>query len=620
MKKSWRRTEYLLGGMAAAAAFLVYLRTLQNGFVNWDDGKYIYKNPHIRRFDLAFLKWAFSNFNFSNWYPVTWISHGVDYLIWGTDPMGYHLTNIILHSANAFLVVVLSARLIEAWEKTKTLSSPQPDFFAPGPLARREGTERSQAENVTTGAFFTNKEKLIAAAATGLLFGLHPLHVESVAWASERKDVLYAFFFLLSILAYLQCADRLKGPSSVAPVFFERQYLLSLVFFVLALMSKPMAVSLPLILLILDWHPLGRIVSFRSFWKAFAEKIPFIVLSGCSSLLTLMAKNGKVITFKSLSRSERALVAARSLVLYIWKMVLPLNLVPYYPYPKTISFLSPEYFLPVILFAAITAFCLFKAKSQKIWLACWSYFVVSLLPVLGIVQVNDHWIADRYTYLPSLGPFLASGIAMGWAWKKAGASRHERFLKKAGASAALLAVLSMSYLTFMQIAIWKNDIVFWNYVIRKEPDKLPYAYLNRGRSFDNAGQLGKAIADFNKAIFLDPGYFKAYNNLGRVFSKTGQFDPAITEFDKAISLNPSFADAYNNLGITFSMMRRFNVALGDFNKALNLNPKNAKYYTNRGNVYFILGRKGHAAADFREACGRGDDNGCRALRQMGLNY
>ena len=585
--------------MVAAATFLVYVRTFQNGFI-WDDGTYICKNTHIHLLNLAFLKWAFLGFYFDNWHPLTMVSYAVDYAIWGANPLGYHLANIILHSLNAFIVVVLSIRLIEAWEETGASSF---------------GSGRTQG----------GKGKLIAGGAAGLLFGLHPLHVESVAWASERKDVLCGLFFLLSILWYLKYALRLREKNEAAlgknPRFFTRQYLFSLGLFSLALMSKPMAVSLPLVLLVLDWFPFARIFSFKSFKTAFTEKLPFIALSAGSSALTLIAqkKGGAITSFGRLPFPGRALVAAKSLILYLWKMVFPLHLVPYYPYPKNPSLLSPSYFLPIVLVIAITVFCLFKAKKQGFWLACWGYFIITLLPVIGIVQAGGQSMADRYAYLPSLGPFLALGIAAAWAWRKAGSLKQGRTLKAAGLSAALLAALSMSYLTFAKIGIWQNNIVFWNYVIKKESRKIPFAYISRGLALAGTGDANGAIADYNRSIALDPNNSMAYYNLGVVISGLGNPYLAIADYEKAIDLNPSDFKAWNNLGIIYMNMGQLETALNDFNKAILLNRKASKIYVNRGRIYIAAARPELAAADFRTACSMGDNEGCIALQKKSSN-
>ena len=233
--------RYYLAASVSLITFLVYLSSLQNGFVQWDDPEYVSENLHIRSFNASFLKWAFLEFHSANWHPLTWISHAIDYAIWGLNPLGHHLTNNILHTFNTFIVVLLIVRLVELFkESTKT--------------------------EVTT-TFLDNRRTLIVAGVTGLLFGLHPLHVESVAWVAERKDLLCAFFFLLSITAYLKylrTIDIVQAGQGPRSRFLNKQYLFSFFFFALALLSKPMAVSLPAVLLIFDWYPSKRILRRKS--------------------------------------------------------------------------------------------------------------------------------------------------------------------------------------------------------------------------------------------------------------------------------------------------------------------------------------------------------------------
>src|SRR5512139_1367135 len=246
--------KFLLAVSVSIISFFIYLSALQNQFIHWDDDRYIFENPHIRSLGPAFFKWAFFDFYAGNWHPLTWISHALDYAVWGLSPMGHHLTNNILHAVNTFLVVLLTVRLLEVLK------------------------ERREAEGAHT--FLDDRGISIAGGVTGLLFGLHPLHVESVAWVSERKDLLCALFFLLSIMTYMSyVSDR-----------NNRSYVLSLVFFILALMSKPMAVSLPIVLLILDWYPFERFGSLDTFRKVLIEKIPFIALSFASAVLTVLAQ------------------------------------------------------------------------------------------------------------------------------------------------------------------------------------------------------------------------------------------------------------------------------------------------------------------------------------------
>ncbi|MGD0283667.1 MAG: hypothetical protein ABSB95_15050, partial [Dissulfurispiraceae bacterium] len=360
------RFKYFVAGLVSLLTFSVYLSCIHNEFVAWDDDHYIYENLHLHPLNAAFFRWAFSAFYAANWHPLTWVSHALDYAVWGLNPLGHHLTNNILHAVNTFIVVVLVVKLLETWH-----------------ASRQQNPARHPSQD------------LIIAAVTGLLFGLHPLHVESVAWVSERKDLLCAMFFLLSVLAYT-----------------NKHYLLVVFLFALALLSKPMAVSLPAVLLILDWHPFNRISSVKSFLSAFLEKLPLIALSIVSSVLTVLAQKaeGAMQPFEVTPLSSRVLVAAESLLSYLWKMVWPVNLIPYYSYPGNVSLFSAEYFLSVIIVFGITAACLIMVKKQKLWLAAWGYYVITLLPVLGIVQVGGQAMADRYTYLPSLGPFILIGL------------------------------------------------------------------------------------------------------------------------------------------------------------------------------------------------------------------
>ncbi|MGD0885158.1 MAG: hypothetical protein ABSA46_09855, partial [Thermodesulfovibrionales bacterium] len=379
---------YYLAAFVSLITFAIYLSSLRNDFVIWDDGLYVINNLHIRSLNWAFFQWAFSGFYAGNWHPLTWVSHAFDYAVWGLNPMGHHLTNNILHAMNTFLVVLLCIKLLEMWK------------------------ERSMPE--AASPFLDERRIMIAAGVTGLLFGLHPLHVESVAWVAERKDLLCGLFFLLSISAYVKHIRALVSEplekKKAASLFFNRSYLVSLVFFVLALLSKPMAVSLPVVLLLLDWYPFQRICSWKSFRDSGLEKLPFIACSLISSILTIMAQRtgGATGMMGFVPLRARMLVAAKAFVDYLGKIAVPVDLSPYYPYPKLqeVTLVSPQYLFAVIFVVGLTAILLVAAKKQRVWLSAWGYYVVTLIPVIGIVQVGSQAMADRYMYLPSLGPFL----------------------------------------------------------------------------------------------------------------------------------------------------------------------------------------------------------------------
>ena len=270
----------------------------------------------------------------------------MDYAIWGLNPPGHHLTNIILHAVNTFLVVVTMIKLLEVVKRTTTDDRP-------------------------SASVLSDRSILMTAGVTGLLFGLHPLHVESVAWVSERKDLLCAMFFLLSIVTYMKYVSVVSnGPYSrnLISRFCDKRYLLAIGFFILALLSKPMAVSLPFVLLILDWYPFQRIRSLKTFRDGFVEKLPFFALSLFSSVATVLAQKsaGTVVSIGEIGLSARVLVAAKSIVAYLWKMMFPTNLIPLYTYQKNISILSPEYLLSLIAVIGITVVCIVKIKKENL--------------------------------------------------------------------------------------------------------------------------------------------------------------------------------------------------------------------------------------------------------------
>ena len=613
--KRTRIVEYYLAGFIALIAFIAYIPVLQNGFINWDDEVYLLVNPHIHSLDPAFFRWAFFDFYAANWHPVTWLSHALDYALWGLNPLGHHLTNIILHAVNTFLVVLLIIRLCDSFR------------------------ERTSGRRLPP--FLHDRTILVAAGATGLLFGLHPVHVESVAWAAERKDLLCALFFLLSIITYTGFVRRVNDEAAQKNSFsrfFNKRYLATAGFFILALLSKPMAVSLPVVLLILDWHPFGRIRSLKTLRAALFEKLPFFALSFFSSVITVLAQRagGAMALTDVVPLPIRLLVAGQSLIAYLGKMIWPVNLYPFYPYPRDASFASLEYVLTIALLAAVTTACVVAVKKQKVWLSVWGYYIVTLLPVLGIVQVGGQSMADRYVYLPSLGPFLIMGLGAAWISEKVNRLKSGAlFMKGFTAIVAVCILVSLSSLTVKQIRIWTNSIQFWDYIIEKNHQREPVCYYSRGQAFDKMGrfdraiedydeaialsptltvayynravvfdklgQYDRALADYNRVLTLDPNYYGAYINRGLFFYNTGQFNSAIADFDRAISLKPADSEAYYNQGLVFDKTGQLDKALADYARAISLNPNDPDAYNNRGQVFYRMGYIDDAIADFTRA-------------------
>lgn len=625
-----KKKRTYLALVIAVAVLVLYLPALQNDFVNWDDQYYIFENPHIRSFDPAFLKWALFDFYASNWHPLTWMSHAIDYAFWGLNPMGHHLTSIILHTANTFLVVLLIIKILEV-------------------------LKQSAAKKTRLLEFLSERTMLITGGVTGLLFGIHPVHVESVAWVSERKDLLCALFFILSIITYTSyvkgLVDKAARHNSTA-FFLNRYYFIAVFFFILALLSKPMAVTLPVVLLILDWYPFQRIHSVKTLQPVLAEKIPFFAFTLVSAVLTVLAqKSGAALAaVETIPFSLRIFVAAKALLAYLWHMIWPLNLIPFYQhYRKGEFFEILEYIAPIVVVAGITAACVLIAKRRKMWATAWGYYVVTLIPVLGIVQVGSQLMADRYTYLPSLGPFFLMGLfAAGISEKKYTTEKQQMMGKILASAAAVVMLVSLSSLTLKQIAVWKDTISLWNRVIEKDPstwsaykeraeaykrkgefDKAIQdysttialdprdcdAYYNRGLVHYKIGQPEKALEDYDAAISLNPRFLDAYNNRGVVHTVAGAFDKAAEDFSRLISLSPNYADAYRNRGFAFFSMGQYKSAVEDFDMAIRLDPSNPHAYYNRGNLYAKMRQQVNARADFTKACGLGDEDGCKALRK-----
>lgn len=546
----------------AIITFLVYLPALNNGFVNWDDGLYVYENREIQSLDFRLFYWIPS---VTIWHPITMISLAVDYAIWGLNPLGYHLTNIIIHALNTFLVFILVFRLIE-----------------------KECLEKKSVGQQS------GHRPIIAALVVALLFGIHPLRVESVAWISERKDVLSAFFYLLSLLAYLKYASE----------SFSKKYIsygVCLALFILALMSKPV-ITLPIILVVLDFYPLQRLTMEQGLWNKrniLIEKIPFFILSLILSFATLWAHHSAeaLQTLEQMPILYRALIAVRACIFYIVKMILPLNLAPLYPLPPKMALLSVEYLGSVIIWLIITFICIRYFKRNKLFLAVWVYYVVTLIPVIGIIQVARHSAADRYTYLPSIGLFLLAGLGV--------ARLYERYNKRQVliASIAVLVLIfgALARMTVRQIAIWHDPLTFWSYEISIFPDSAPVAYLNRADAYANLKSSRDAIKDLNTAIKLDPKYADAYCSRGSIYNNLGNHQQALNDYSQAIELNPKYSDAYYNRGIVHDKLGNYQQAIEDFDKAIKIDPYNIKAYVNRAVLYISLGNYQQAIKDCDKA-------------------
>lgn len=536
--------------------FVVYLPALQNGFVNWDDSAYVYENLNIQSIDFRFLKWCLTAVVVNLWLPLTMFSLAIDYSVWGLNPLGYHLTNNVLHSFNTYLVFILTLKLVK------------------------------------TGNLRPNN-KVVIATVTSLLFGIHPLHVESVVWISERKDVLCASFYLLSLLSYI------KYVSATDDKRF-RFYALSFIFFILSLMSKPMAVSLPIVLLVLDYYIYKRL-TIKKVMNAKAvifEKLPFLIIGVLTALVTLWAHHttSALLSLEIFSLQIRILIALYAYLFYLAKMVVPLNLSPLYPATQDTTFLTFEIFGPFILFMVVIFFLFRVFDQKKLFVAMLLYYLVTLMPTIGIIQVGRQFAADRYTYLPSIGPFILIGIGVGYLF--------EKYLSKAYRAIiiAIIVLLSgvLSGVTIKQISIWKDSITLWSHQIKFFPETA-IAYVSRGLAYKDLRNYQLALEDFNKVTQLYPDFSQPYFNRGLVYYEAGRYDDALKECNKAVELHSAYAEAYNCRGSAYVKLGRAQQAIMDYDRAIDLDPLNPRYYNNRAAALQILGNYPLAINDYNKA-------------------
>lgn len=579
---------YAVAFAAAFASLAVYLPALRNGFVNWDDYTYVLENVHIRHLNGTFFTWALTDMSTDYWLPLGWISHAVDYALWGLNPAGHHLTSVLFHAANTFLVAVLLVRLLRLAN----------DRSAAG---RGDGASDTGSRE--------DRAILTAGGAAALLFGLHPLHVESVAWVSERKDLLCAFFYLLSVTAYTWYAspaerDGLfrRGPHAVRGGGW---YLLSLLFFLLALSSKPMAVTLPAVLLLLDWYPLGRIASWKDFAAKIPEKIPFAVLSLAVSITAIAAQtaNRAVLSLDRVPAAERILTAFQSIAGYLGKLIAPVRLLPVYGHPGTVSLLSARSVLSAAAVFGITAACFFLAKRQKVFITAWAYYLITLLPILGIVRVGSVSSADRFTYLPAIGLFLLAGAGFARLWTAADVREpwHAKKVRRSVAVASAAVLILLSFLTIRQISLWNDSVRLWSATIDSDPDHAQLAYNLRGLAFKERGQIERAIRDYDSAIALSPDYGYSYLNRGIAYQAAGQYEGAVRDLTAALALEPTNSDAYRWRGLTLAKQGKRRLAAEDFSRAIALRPSDAVLYIDRGRTLKDMGDVRSALDDFTSA-------------------
>jgi tetratricopeptide (TPR) repeat protein len=535
------------------ATFAAYLPTFHNGLV-FDDNQYLVNNRHVTTgVSAENFKWAWTSGYASNWHPLTWITLQLDTQLYGlSNPWGYHLTNLLLHIANTLLLFSI--------------------------------LRRSTGENWESG--------MVAA-----LFALHPLHVESVAWAAERKDVLSTLFGFLAIWFYLDYAAQ---PT-------VRRYLPVAAALALSLLAKPMLVTLPFLLLLIDYWPLQRVAEMRSEWRgeprlaarpssfvrALFEKLPLLVLSFACSIATVIAQHGTVQTLEKLPLMHRVSNAVWSYLAYLGQMFWPAKLTVFYPLaPDGLPLWQP--IVAALVLAMITVLVVSQGGRRPYLLVGWLWYLGTLVPVIGLVQVGIQARADRYTYVPLVGIFVMIAWGVPELVDRLGL-RRRILLPIAG-----LLLAGCSVATWIQVGYWRDALTLWAHAVEVTPDNA-IAHNNVGEPLSNEGRLAEAEQHFADAAQIDPHYTEAWYNLGVTREKQGKLDEAARAFSSVLKEKPEDADAHFHLGLIAVRRQRFAEAVPQFAELVRLNPGQASAHNQLGLAYVLVGRIGDAGDCFRRA-------------------
>lgn len=564
------------------ATLALYNPVNRHPFVNYDDDRYITENLHVHNgLTWRTITWAFTATEQGNWHPLTWLSHALDYQLFHQNPAGHHFTSLLIHAANAVLLFLF---LMYA---TRRLG---PSLF-------------------------------VAA-----LFALHPINVESVAWVAERKNVLCTFFFFATLIAYCWYARQPDW----------RRYLVFAGLFVLGLMSKPMVITLPFVLLLLDYWPLGRIrgghadATAAPLSKLVVEKLPLIALSAASAVITMQAQRagGAMRSTAQFSLAVRLENAVMAYAMYLWKMIWPSHLSPIYPHPGD-SLAGWQVGTSALVLLAVTAVAL-KFRARRYLLTGWLWFLGTLVPVIGLVQVGDQAMADRYAYIPLVGIF----IMIAWGIADLADSKQIGLVVRVIPAACVL--LALSFATNRQLGYWSSNYDLWTHAVAVTGrnfiaqdnlggallwlGKTDEAYLhfqaaaeinpldpmsrsNLGAYLQEHGHMAEAIEKYNRVITLtsDPGLLAAtYANLGAAYRKLGEDEKARTSYDQALQLNPNQYNAYLGLGELLEKQSRLDDAISNYSKAVELRPTDTGFLL-LGRALERTGRRSEALAAYQAA-------------------
>jgi len=532
------RVELWVGLILVVSTLVVYSRCLRLGFVNYDDDLYVTANPHVLEgLTWANLGWAWTTFHATNWHPLTWMSLQFDATVFGVEAWGFHLSNVLLHAVSTLLLFLALRRM--------------------------------------TGA--DGRSACVAA-----LFALHPLHVESVAWVAERKDVLSTCFGMAALLAYARYAEK-PGWGRYAVVA---------VLFALSLLAKPMLVTLPFLLLLLDWWPLRRLEQGVSVRWLVLEKLPLLVLCAGSSVATWLAQRegGAMSTLDEFPFDIRLANALAAYLHYVAKMLVPMRLAAFYPHPGW-DFPLWQPIVAGVLLVAVTITVVRHGRESPYLPVGWLWYLGTLVPVLGLVQVGQQGMADRFTYFPMIGLFVLA------TWGAADLAIRYR-CESAMASIVMVLFLALMLLSWFQIGTWQNSVTLWQHTL-KSTSRNAVAHHNLGQAYLALGRPGEAAAQFQAAVNINPGDIRSLNQLATICINTRRYDEAQRYLDDALAMAPENALLHGNQGTLYFRTNRDALALEHYLLAVKYDPRNALAHYSLGNYYLAKGDLAKAADYFR---------------------
>ncbi len=555
-----------------AATLIAYEPIRQNGFVTYDDGHYIYDNPQVTSgISWQSLGQAFTKPHFFMWHPLTTMSHMLDCQLFGLNPLGHHFVSLLLHIANALLLFLI---LRNVTDSTGSTGSPQ--------------ASSPQAGTIWASAFVAG------------VFALHPIQVESVAWASERKTVLSGLFWLLTMATYIHYAKQPR----------LGRYLLVLLVFGLCIMTKPVVVTLPFALLLLDYWPLERIGGDRrqgktiggfayqkaSAGRLIAEKIPLIAMSAFLSVMTYIAQKqgGIVPTLENMPLDYRVANMFLSYIRYIGKMLWPRGLAVCYPYPREVLSNAPVVTC-AMLFIVLTILSIYIGRRKKYVAVGWLWYVGTLVPVIGLVQSGAQAMANRYMYIPMLGLL----IIIGWTVKDFIVNRPR--IRIAATVTGVIVLFTLLILTRMQVRHWQNTLTLFEYTLNVTKDN-PVMENSYGVALFNEGRTEEAEPHLRKAVRLAPAFVVARNNLTKVYLKEGKLNEAIEHINELISHNEGTAEVYYNLAAALEIQKKYEDAIKYYAKSLELNPWDPDTNKRMGITLVAAGKANDAIRYSQRAC------------------